>query len=705
MRRGLGGAGLLLCIGFLAARAAPLWFVPQHLIQPDGTTLNCYASGDEYYNWLHDANGYTIMQDPLSGYYVYALKAGDELLPSSLLPGRANPEACGLLPWLSVSADRKQMLRRQMERASGETMAAAPPTGTINNIVVFIRFFDESEFTYPLSRYESLFNNPASGANSMHNYFLEASYAQLTINSTFYPTATTTVVSYQDTAVRAFFQPYNATTNPIGYQGGDNGSERTKREHELLARAVAAIAGQVPSGLVVDSDNDGRVDNTCFIVSGRPTGWASLLWPHRWSLYSLTAAINGKRVYDYNLQLDSAMNVGVLCHEMFHSIGSPDLYHYTSNGIAPVGGWDVMESNANPPQHMGAYMKYKYGKWINSIPTISSAGRYSLLPLTSSTGNVYRVNSPYSTKEFFILEYRKRTSTFENMIPGEGLVVYRINSAVTGNANGPPDEVYVYRPGGTPATNGSVSLAAFSQETGRDTLNDTTNPRCFLASGMVGGLGLTEIGTRGSSISFTLGSSAFFTSLSSITALKVSSTSVLLGWTTGFEKGLYAFGILRSATLADTASAVLLPNDIQPQGVSAVPNTYSFTDGGNSGEQYYRIKASDSAGVFLNSQWVKISVVGVADDGRPLSTYLAQNYPNPFNPKTTIAFVTERTGRATLEVFDLLGRKVGTLFDGISEAGRLQQVQFTGTGLASGAYQCVLTAGDVKTTRRLLLLR
>ena len=24
--------------------------------QPDGTEINCFASGDEYYNWLHDAD-------------------------------------------------------------------------------------------------------------------------------------------------------------------------------------------------------------------------------------------------------------------------------------------------------------------------------------------------------------------------------------------------------------------------------------------------------------------------------------------------------------------------------------------------------------------------------------------------------------------------------------------------------------------------
>ena len=45
---------------------------PQTLTQPDGKIVHCLASGDEFHNWLHDESGYTIIQDPETGYYVYA---------------------------------------------------------------------------------------------------------------------------------------------------------------------------------------------------------------------------------------------------------------------------------------------------------------------------------------------------------------------------------------------------------------------------------------------------------------------------------------------------------------------------------------------------------------------------------------------------------------------------------------------------------
>ncbi len=283
---------------------------------------------------------------------------------------------------------------------------------------------------------------------------------------------------------------------------------RRDREHALLKSAVDAVGSQVPAGLNIDGDSDGRVDNVCFVIDGGPGAWASLLWPHMWSLYSVTANINGKRVYTYNFQLQNTMKsagVGVLCHEMFHSLGSPDLYHYSMDGRHPVYTWGLMEYDSNPPRHMLSYMKYKYGTWIASIPEITTPGTYSLNPLSSATNNCYKIKSPFSTTEYFVLEYRKKTTTFENSLPGEGLLVIRINTGYTGNASGPPDEVYIYRPNGTTTVDGSPGSANYNSAVGRTAINDTTtNPTSFLTAGGPGGLSISGVGAVGSTISFTV---------------------------------------------------------------------------------------------------------------------------------------------------------------------------------------------------------
>ena len=380
----------------------------------------------------------------------------------------------------------------------------APQKGVINNLVVFIRFSDEEEFTENITTYESLFNTASAGANSMRNYYAEASYNKLAISSTFYPTPGTTIVSYKDTQPRSYYRPYNAAANPNGYTDYDS---RTVREHTLLKRAVDAISALVPSSLVIDGDNDGYVDNICFIVKGGVDGWNNLLWPHYWQLYSQTAMINGKRVSNFNFQLQDALaisGVGVLCHEMFHSIGAPDLYHYSQDALDPVGNWDLMDANSNPPQHMGAYMKMRYGGWISSIPRITTTGTYSLTPLQTST-SAYIIPSLCSSSEYFVVEYRKKSGTFEASLPGEGLLVYRINSVVddsSGNRNGPPDEVYVYRPGGTAQVKGEPDNAAYSSTAGRTQINDSTSPSSFLANGGVGCLNLSNVGALGNTLSF-----------------------------------------------------------------------------------------------------------------------------------------------------------------------------------------------------------
>jgi len=482
---------------------AYLRFEPMSLNQPDGTKLNLFASGDEYYNWLHDKDGYTIKQND-KGWYVYLENdAQGELIFTDILVGKDKPADRNLKPWINISAEKIGAIRENAQRDLREVDSGrAPSSGTLNNIVIFIRFSDQTEFGESISTYSSMFNGTTG--NTMQAYFMEASYNALNINTTFYPASATTVVSWQDTAhPRNYFSPYS-TTNTIGYV---DDTDRRTREHTLLVNAVNGVSSQIPSGLVVDSDGDGKVDNVCFIIKGSTDAWASLLWPHRWSLYSLTVNINGKRVYDYNFQLSNSLatsGVGVLCHEMFHSLGSPDLYHYTSNGISPTGTWDIMCSDTNPPQHMSAYMKYKYGHWIASIPVLSTSGTYALNPLTSSSGQCYRINSPNSATEYFVVEYRKKTGTFESSLPGSGMLIYRINPAVTGNASGPPDEVYLFRLGGTPTANGTITAAHLSAETGRTSFNNTTNPYGFLTNGTIlGGISLSSIGSSaGSTISF-----------------------------------------------------------------------------------------------------------------------------------------------------------------------------------------------------------
>ncbi len=477
-------------------KAAWFNFLPYTIEQPDGKIIECFASGDEYYNWLHDADGFTIIAAD-DGYYYYGVREGEFVVPSSYRVNSVSPASKGLTPWAKMSEAEYQK-RREVYWAGTDKSIKAPHTGTLNNLVVYIRFSDQEEFTVVRSVYDGRFNN-VSGV-SLKNYFYEVSYEKLLIESHHYPICDlTTNLSYVDQYPRAYYMPYNATTNPTGYSGD---TQRRQREHTLLRNAINAISSQVPQSLPIDGDNDGNVDNMCFVIRGNSGAWADLLWAHRWVLSTYQVFVNGKRVYDYTFQPENQNTVQTVCHEMFHSLGAPDLYHYTSDGITPAGPWDLMESGFG---HMLGFMKFKYAnqKWITSMPQITAPGTYTLNPLSSPTNNIYKIASPNSTTQYFVVEYRRNLGTYEASLPGSGLLVYRINTVVgNGNAQGPPDEVYIYRPGGTLTANGSVNSAHFSLNAGRTAINDATNPSSFLQNGSAGGLRISEVSATGATISF-----------------------------------------------------------------------------------------------------------------------------------------------------------------------------------------------------------
>ncbi|HQO50568.1 MAG TPA: hypothetical protein PK939_09080, partial [Bacteroidales bacterium] len=245
-------------------KAAWLTNEPVTVTLPDGSSLNCFATGDEFYSRLHDAENFTIVQSETDGFYYYALLIDDQLVPGSLRVGFGNPRDIGIEPGISIGIDKMKARRSFMEK---EMRFAEPQNrstkagGTLNNLVIYIRFSDQDEFETDTIVNYNRFNATAPNASSMYNYFKEVSYGQLFLPSTFYPaTPDAFIRSYQDSYPRSYYMPYNAVTNPTGYQGD---SQRTSREHTLLANAVTYINlnSPVPANISLDYNNDGNVDN------------------------------------------------------------------------------------------------------------------------------------------------------------------------------------------------------------------------------------------------------------------------------------------------------------------------------------------------------------------------------------------------------------------------------------------------------------
>lgn len=545
--------------------------------------MRCFLTGDEYYHRLHDAKGYTIVQNPETGYWVYAdtvhwrAENGErrteseerradkgelrwDLVATRYVAGSVDPATLGISPNLGVDRETWRQLQHRYDvpkemgndeenglsddsRQRNAAKTSGRNHGTLNNIVIFVRFSDDAEISTPFTTIDAMFNDSSANAVSMYNYFKHASYNKIFIPTYYYPVPNgNNIISYQDSMPRSYYMPYNAVTTPNGYQ---DENERRNREFGLLERAVNYINDYHPisTSIELDMDNDGFVDNICFVVKGTFTGWNDLLWPHKWSLYDRYVYINGKRVFTFNLQLEGSgehyFSSSTFCHEMFHTLGAPDLYHYYNyTDVSGVGSWDLMCNNTNPPQHMSAYMKWKYGNWLDMIPEITIPGTYTLHSLADSgySNCAYKI-AAQEPNQWYILEYRDNTELFETALPGKGLIIFRIDERFEGNAdfdgNDYFDEVYLFRPyANNDTTNGEPAQAFFRYGSGRTAFTPSTNPRPWLSGNVIDTtFAIINVGVADTTISFTYVDMRGCRTPENIMTTSIGGTEATLSWT------------------------------------------------------------------------------------------------------------------------------------------------------------------------------
>jgi len=117
---------------------------------------------------------------------------------------------------------------------------------------------------------------------------------------------------------------------------------------------------------------------------------------------------------------------------------------------------------------------------------------------------------------------------------------------------------------------------------------------------------------------------------------------------------------------------------------------------------------SNSSGVFyLDDLHIAKKVPSSLQEMNPTAPnayVLQQNYPNPFNPETTIHFGVPQGGEVNIEIFDITGKLIKTIISEYKGAG-YHKVHFDGSELASGIYIYTLQSGDVKLSRKMMLIK
>ena len=426
--------------------------------QPNGTTLQIIAKGNDLNHWSETLDGYTVLKNE-AGQYVYAEQENNTLVASNLLA--QDPAKRTLLEQRRLLAIPRHLKPQSVEEALhqkiiplGNARAAQieagtmPAQGKLRVLAICIDYPDLPS-TYAANSFLPMFNGP-SDKPTFKEYFLQNSYGALDI--------TVDVVGW----VRA--------EKDYAYYGDQHGYVRAR---ELAGEAFAGAETAGVDFSDYDNNQDGNVDGVIVIHAGPGAevgGRREYIWSHRWS--GDAQYYDGTWVSDYTMQPEtrygSRTNIGIFCHEFGHLLGLPDLYDTDANdgtnggigewGLMGFGGWVGSEQY---PAGMMAWSKESLG-WGQVIDITDQYGEYTL-QAASTHETFYKIRTP-KANEYFLLENRQTTGV-DSQLGGTGLAIWHIDQDI---ASQYPNSNRV---------NGNVDLKGVDLEEadGRDDLDDNNN--------------------------------------------------------------------------------------------------------------------------------------------------------------------------------------------------------------------------------------
>ena len=523
--------------------------------QPDGTVITVSLHGDEFLHWASTPDGYTLLPDS-HGFWTVAEKVGDEVVPSDIrYSGEVSGEAVrtrGIEKGLRPSATDASA--RRVKSSATQIDGTFPSKGNHKLLMLLINYADTKP-TFAQENFNALMNEEGyNGSGSFRDYYLENSYGALDI--------TTTVTRWV------------TLSSPKSYYGAD-GAEA------MIVEALSLLDSEIDLR-EFDNDGDGVLDGLSVVHQGtgqEASGNPGEIWSHSGILYGKT--MDGIQLRRYTIvpeRLNEKITtIGVTCHEFGHNLGAPDLYdtdYGLSGGEYPgTGIWDLMASGAwngeesgNRPAGTNMWQKIQLG-WV--VPeTLSASCRVENMKGSNFEPVAYRFDTTTSG-EYFILENRRKAGTFDQALPGEGLLIYHANDNIVSHnvesntlnshypqamyivcaaAGGDPDsDPYSYGPVNSSATPfpGAYSKTSFT---------DTSLPSAKSFSGRYSYKGLTHIAENGDgTVSFDFICYDMPLAPADLKAT-VSRGDVTLSWNAPQSEGIVRYNIYRNgAFLASTS--------------------------------------------------------------------------------------------------------------------------------------------------------
>jgi len=520
-----------LSVGGLVAHAGPPAPRVYPVQQPDGTTFQARAWGDEWSNGMETIEGYTILLDPQSKYWVYAAPASDKNLTPAVGPegqlvvGRDDPS--GLAKHIRPSDASIPGREFTLQPAPKEQNLANVNTGTQKILVLLVGFQNRG----PVGTLAGDWSDKVFGpTGSISQYYNEVSYGNLTLAP-----AEETSGTVNDGVVGWLTLPYNHPNT-----GGN-----LSTANQQITRDAILAADPYVNFATFDTNGNGYISfdelHVMVVVAGYEAAYGNTcspsVWAHEWYLEATAPIVDGKRVAssfgnggytqfgewhcDKAEPPGHAATIGTIVHEFGHDLGLPDMYDVDLDtegigrwGIMGSGGWNRSGPSAydgDSPAHPDPWSRW-YEGWLTPTQVISSTlGR--AIPQVETNPTVYQLlNNPngvdwmfesYSgTGEYYLIENRQKVG-FDVGLPGCGLLIWHIDESVvfdnSANANQNRRLVDLKQADGLNSLN--ITVGGNRGDVGdpfpglslNRTFNATSNPKSNLYSGSPSGVSVTNI--------------------------------------------------------------------------------------------------------------------------------------------------------------------------------------------------------------------
>lgn len=633
-------------LSFFQAHAIPANPKPVTITQPDGSALTVRLVGDEFYHFNTTGDGYTILKNE-AGYYVYAQKQGDRLVPSTQVAHNVTNRTASEISYLAkiqknmtdASAIKQSKVQRSMRDGSSPKKVQTVDYNKFKGLVILVNFSDKKFTT----------NDPVAFYNSMMN---DHDFTGYTDASGRQVDCTGSVRDYYYDNSNHIFDPSFDVYGPVTSSYSCTYPKGTSNIQTVFLEILDKLDGEIDFSKY-DANSDGTIDMVYFLVAGYGANFGGnsddYLWPHKSQFpSSYPFKFDGKRLgtyacscelygYEGNTSSVTIEGIGTICHEFGHVLGLPDFYDTDYSGSGGQshhpGEWDIMAGGS-----MHNYSRTPAGYTILERYALGFAQPHEIKETRSYTlGALQSTNEGYIIKtdvegEFFMLENRQNIK-WDRYVPGHGMLITRVDSTnvmtwIRNTLNNTPKHQHfeIVRAGN--GTVGDNNTDPFPGDNGARMINNATTPALKTWAGHENRFGLRNIQEENGVISFEVHNSSDvfttaeedFESMPTTTSVKTTNVqgkfskwnfinSFVTKGVTGHTKGEKACAFFSPCMMAmnsdiNPGQIYLVTAEIyNPESKDAQYKLWASTDGGKNWSAISNIPVTVPGKQSLTAQW------------------------------------------------------------------------------------------------------